>query len=194
MPVAQLRQLVGEALQRALDVLGAVRRERLLEVLGDAVVVHDDAGALPAAVRFTRAIAWSSSASWIERSRYMTCSTGASKPVSSIDFTMRNASGSLASGVRVARSGFLKRAMRDLDLGGVGPLLPAGSSLLSAEMIGTNSSFVSRSRLPRMREPPRATLARLVGSSTSSERPRRLVERARLLRPARRAPARAPSW
>jgi len=54
---------------------------------------HFLALAAPPAGRLTRAMACSSSASFMPRSRYRTCSTGASKPVSSIDFGFEEARG-----------------------------------------------------------------------------------------------------
>ena len=95
-------------------------------------------------VRLTRAIAWSSSASLIDRSRYITCSTGASKPVSSIDLTIRKASGSALGWSWVlgpdANNGFLKRAMW-ASTRERADHSPAGStvSLCSLEITGANS-------------------------------------------------------
>ncbi|MNV93153.1 hypothetical protein D3C71_1878100 [compost metagenome] len=100
---------------------------------------------LPKPVRLTRAIACSNSASRIGRSRYITPSIGASKPVSSIDLTIRKASGSVFSGL-AWNSGFLKPLISCSCAAPSVHCFQAGSSLLLPEMIGANSM---RSRVPR---------------------------------------------
>ena len=47
MAVTKLGDLVGEALERALDFLRAVGGQGVLQMPGDAVVVHEDARRLP---------------------------------------------------------------------------------------------------------------------------------------------------
>ena len=100
---------------------------------------------LPKPVRLTRAMACSSSASRIGRSRYITPSMGASKPVSSIDFTTRKASGSVFSGSAWNR-GFLKRLISCSCAVPSVQVFQAGSSLLLPEMMGANSMRERMSR------------------------------------------------
>ena len=167
--------------------------ERLLQVCADAVVVDDEPGRLARrAVRLTRAMAWSSSASWMGRSRYITCSTGASKPVSSIDFTIRKASGLGFSPARP--SGFLNSAMRASWLGLVGPLRPGrvvvvGRRRSPGRTPGCRmSSRCGRARTRTCSASVRPSMSRL--PSADPRRASRASPRARP--PGRRAPPEAP--
>ncbi|MNY64196.1 hypothetical protein D3C86_2012690 [compost metagenome] len=90
-------------------------------------------------------MACSNSASRIGRSRYITPSIGASKPVNSIDFTTRKASASVFSGL-VWNSGFLKRLIRASLAAASVHCFQAGSSLLSPEITAANSMLFSVSR------------------------------------------------
>lgn len=134
----KFRDFIFKGLQSTLNILSREDLQGFFQIFWQSIIVDDIAIFFTLRVRLTLAIACRSVCSLSLRSRYMTCSIGASKPVKSMSLTIRMLS--LSSSI-----GLLKRLMAISWLLLSVCLSKNSSSLWLPEIMTAHSGPLSRS-------------------------------------------------